>query len=210
MFEPMSVTQMSVSQISVTQPGLADPVHQSQEIFRTVLTALSEPGRIMQLSFQPVAGLAPGAAALAVLLSLTDGDTPLWLGTTANALAAYLRFHTGAPVVVDPREAHFALIADQADYRPLAQFEPGTEDYPDRSATLIIEVEALDEGGPISLRGPGIPDHRHLSIRGLPPAFVAQWAANHAQFPCGVDVILTCGPRLIGLPRSTILESSCM
>ena len=26
----------------------------------------------------------------------------------------------------------------------------------------------------------------------------------------GVDVILTCGTRLTGLPRSTILESSCM
>jgi alpha-D-ribose 1-methylphosphonate 5-triphosphate synthase subunit PhnH len=205
MFEPMNVTQMSVS-----QPGLADPVHQSQEIFRTILTALSEPGRIMQVSFQPVADLTTGAAALAVLLCLADGDTPLWLGATANTLAAYLRFHTGAPVVADPRDAHFALIANQADFRPLAQFDPGTEDYPDRSTTLIIEVEALDEGGPIGLRGPGIPDHRHLTMHGLPPAFAAQWAANHAQFPCGVDVILTCGTRLIGLPRSTILEASCM
>lgn len=196
--------------LAVSQPGLTDPIHQSQEIFRTVLTALSEPGRIMDLSFRPVPGLDVGAAALAILLSMTDGDTPLWLGERANAIAAYLGFHTGAPVVTDPHEAQFALIADQRNHRSLSQFDAGSEDYPDRSATLLIEVDALAMGGPICLRGPGIPDHRHLTIQGLPATFTAEWAANHAQFPCGIDVILTCGTQLIGLPRSTILESSCM
>ncbi|HVJ35829.1 MAG TPA: phosphonate C-P lyase system protein PhnH [Terriglobia bacterium] len=199
---------------TVSQPGLDDPVHRSQEIFRTVLAALAEPGRVMQVSFATPTGLDVDSAALAVLLTLTDGDTPLWLGQRAPALAAYLRFHTGAAIVADPAQAQFALFG-AADQRPLDAFNTGHEDYPDRSATLIIEVRALQEGGPIALRGPGIPQLRHVTIDGLPENFARQWAANHGLFPCGVDVILTCGARLMGLPRTVSFEpnspeSSCM
>ncbi|HVJ43984.1 MAG TPA: phosphonate C-P lyase system protein PhnH [Dongiaceae bacterium] len=204
---------------AVSQPGLGDPVHQSQEIFRAVLTALSEPGRIMQVAGGPPASattaLGVSEAALAVLLSLADGDTPLWLGQQSPRLAAYLRFHTGAPIVADPAAAQFALIAAEPDHRLFDRFDTGSEDYPDRSATLIIEVAALAESGPIVLRGPGIPQHRHITIAGLPAAFPRQWTANRALFPCGVDVILTCGTGLMGLPRTVSFEpnsaeSSCM
>ena len=197
----------------VTQPGLADPVHQSQEIFRTVLAALSEPGRVFQLAaaapagvLGPVGGLGIGPAALAVLLALTDGDTPVWLGGEAEALANYLRFHTGSPIVADPGAAQFALL--KGGDRRLDCFNPGTEDFPDHSATLIVEVVALAEGGPITLSGPGIPDLRPVTVQGLPADFAGQWAANHAQFPCGVDVIVTCGASLMGLPRTVSLTRS--
>jgi alpha-D-ribose 1-methylphosphonate 5-triphosphate synthase subunit PhnH len=63
----------------VTAPGLSDPVGDSQEIFRSVLTALSEPGRIMQLAAPRDASLQIDQAALAVLLALADGDTPIWI-----------------------------------------------------------------------------------------------------------------------------------
>ena len=191
----------------VTQPGLADPVHQSQAIFRTVLAALSEPGRVFQLAdAAPAGGLGIGPAALAVLLALTDGDTPVWLGDEAEALANYLRFHTGSPIVADPRAAQFALL--RGGDRRLDCFNPGTEDFPDHSATLIIEVVALAEDGPITLSGPGIPDLRPVTVQGLPADFAEQWAANHVQFPCGVDVIVTCGASLMGLPRTVSLTRS--
>lgn len=199
--------QAGVIQSGVTQPGLADPVQDSQAIFRTILAALSEPGRVFDVAMTaPTDGLGIGPAALAALLTLTDGDTPLWIGDSAvgGALAAYLRFHTGAPIVADRGAAQFALLSG-GDWR-LDQFNPGTEDFPDQSATLIIEVDALAEGGPIALSGPGIPDHRHVTVQGLPADFGAQWLANHAQFPCGVDVIFACGARLMGLPRTVSLK----
>jgi alpha-D-ribose 1-methylphosphonate 5-triphosphate synthase subunit PhnH len=90
--------------------------------------------------------------------------------------------------------------------RRLEDFNPGTEDFPDQSATLIIEVTALAEGGPVTLSGPGIPGHRHVTVQGLAPDFAEQWAANHARFPCGVDVIVTCGASLMGLPRTVSLK----
>lgn len=193
----------------VTQPGLADPVHQSQAIFRTLLTALSEPGRVLSVDLPPVPALTAGPAAIAALLSLADGDTPLWLDGQMDALAAYLRFHTGAPIATDPQAAQFALVVG-GGHLPLSVFNAGSEDYPDQSATLIIEVAHLAEQGAFILRGPGMPGHRSVDIQGLPAKFATQWATNHALFPCGLDVILTCGQKLMGLPRTTHLETSCM
>jgi alpha-D-ribose 1-methylphosphonate 5-triphosphate synthase subunit PhnH len=195
----------------VSQPGFSDAVSQSQEIFRTVLTALSKPGRILSVRAVPEAKLGIDPAALAILLTLADGDTPVWIGgETDTALAAYLRFHTGAPIVGNAGDAQFALIADVARFRSLQLFNPGTEDFPDRSATVILGVRGLAETGELTLRGPGIPDQRTLGVAGMPPRFVADWAENHAQFPCGIDLILSCGAQLAGLPRSIALEASCM
>jgi alpha-D-ribose 1-methylphosphonate 5-triphosphate synthase subunit PhnH len=194
----------------VTAPGLSDPVGDSQEIFRSVLAALSEPGRIMQLAAPHDAGLQIDQAALAVLLTLADGDTPIWIDAgPESALAAYLRFHTGAPIVTEPKDAQFALVADPRRRLPLSRFNPGTEDFPDRSTTVIMAVAALQEGGSVVLSGPGIPRHRHLTIDGLPPRFQAEWAENRAESPCGIDLLLTCGTALVGLPRSIMVEASC-
>jgi alpha-D-ribose 1-methylphosphonate 5-triphosphate synthase subunit PhnH len=196
--------------ILVTEPGLSDPVGQSQEIFRIILAVLAEPGRVQAVHIPLGANLPIDRAALAVLLTLADGDTPIWTGgDPESALAAYLRFHTGAPIVTDPRAARFAVITDPHHYVPLSRFDPGIEDFPDRSATVLISVKSLREGGSLVLRGPGIPERRHLEIHGLPPGFHGDWLGNQAGFPCGVDVIFTCGTDLAGLPRSITLESPC-
>jgi alpha-D-ribose 1-methylphosphonate 5-triphosphate synthase subunit PhnH len=194
--------------------GLPDPIHDAQCIFRCALTALSEPGRVLEL---PVAleatcrqlGGAVGPAALGLMLALADGDTPVWLDGRAAAVAAFLGFHTGAPAVERPMAARFALIADPNACPKLGAFDSGTVEYPDRSATLIIEVNQLASGGRIDFSGPGIPTRRFLAIDGLPADFVADWSLNHALFPCGVDILLTCGRQVLGLPRSTALEVSC-
>jgi alpha-D-ribose 1-methylphosphonate 5-triphosphate synthase subunit PhnH len=195
-------------------PGLPDPVHDAQRIFRCALTALSEPGRILQLpvGLRPACqqlGDAVGPAALGLMLALADGDTPVWLDRRASAIAAFLGFHTGAPIVDRPMAGRFALIADPGSGPTLTAFDGGSVDYPDRSATLIVEASRLASGGQVGFSGPGIPTRRYLTIEGLPAGFVADWASNHAQFPCGVDILLTCGDRLVGLPRSTALEVSC-
>jgi alpha-D-ribose 1-methylphosphonate 5-triphosphate synthase subunit PhnH len=196
--------------IDVTAAGFADSVGDAQLTFRAVLTALSEPGRVMRLPVALETRLPVGPAALGLLLALADGDTPLWLDEAAAPAASYLRFHTGAPVLRHPGAARFALVADARHCPPLDAFELGSEEYPDRSATLIIEVSHLAEGGGLILSGPGIPERRGLAVDGLPHCFRAAWAANRALFPRGLDVLLTCGDRLAGLPRSVALEDACM
>jgi alpha-D-ribose 1-methylphosphonate 5-triphosphate synthase subunit PhnH len=188
-------------------PGLADPSHDSQRLFRAVLEAFSHPGRIVALAEAPT-GVGPlSHAATAFVLTLVDRDTPLWLDPAFDVAAVrdFVRFHTGAQIATREADALFALLTPGRT--PLLDgFAIGTDPYPDRSATLVIEVPSLTGGAPSTIRGPGIATHAEISVAGLPDSFWGEWAANHALFPCGVDLVFTSGAGLLALPRSIVVE----
>ena len=190
------------------QPGFADPVHDSQRSFRAMLDAIAQPGRIVRAA-SPLATPAPlMPAAAAALLTLVDHETPLWLDAAArtDAALAWIRFHCGAPIVDAPDACRFALIADAASMPALDRFPVGVDAFPDRSATVILQVGDLSDAGGMTLRGPGIETTARLAVAGLPAGFVAGWRANRALFPCGVDLFLVAGERIAALPRTTELE----
>ncbi len=176
--------------------GFADPAIQSSHAFRAVMEAMARPGTI-----HDIAGAAPpaplSAAAGAVLLTLCDTDTPVYLAGAADCapVRTWLAFHTGAPVT-GPSHCMFAVGTWDA-LAPLSAYSIGTSQYPDRSATLIVESPELTATGN-TLRGPGIKDRGHLS---LPE--VAGFQANRTLFPMGLDFIFTSGSRLAALPRTT-------
>jgi alpha-D-ribose 1-methylphosphonate 5-triphosphate synthase subunit PhnH len=180
--------------------GFTDPARQSARAFRAALTALSQPGRIEALT-----GAAPPAplsvAAGTLLLVLADATTGLYLAPSHDGamLRDWITFHTGARLV-GPGAATLAL-GDWAGLQPLDRFAIGLPDYPDRSATLIVEMPALQPAG-ARLTGPGISGAAHLN---LPD--VAAFQANRALFPLGFDVFLTAGDQVAGLPRSTKVEA---
>jgi alpha-D-ribose 1-methylphosphonate 5-triphosphate synthase subunit PhnH len=187
--------------------GFDSPALASQQVFRAALEALSRPGRIARIDalHEAPAELEPAACALA--LALLDQDTTLWLSPAIRAgqAGAYLRFHTGCRVTEVAAEADFA-IAEGHELPPLEAFSAGSEEYPDRSATLIAQVGELREGEGWTLAGPGIRATARVKVAGLPADFVRDWQANHARFPRGVDVFLACGRELCGLPRTTRVE----
>ena len=186
-------------------PGFGDPVRGAQGCFRAVLDAMAHPGRIVtlpaSLSGAPPAPL--GAAAAAMALTLCDIDTPLWLDAAAAPAAGYFAFHCGAPVAEDPAQAHFAVIANVAALPPLDRFALGSDEYPERAATLVIQVAGLADEDGVTLRGPGIRGAARLAVAGLPAGFWTERATLAALFPRGVDVVFVCGDRLAALPRST-------
>lgn len=189
-------------------PGFADPVLGSQSVFRAVLDAASRPGRPVDCP-EPVAAPAPlGRAMTAVALTLVDFDTPIWLdpALATPAVQSFLRFHTGAPLVTDPAAAAFLLVADAAALPRLGGLALGEDRYPDRSATLVVEVPALDGPEAGRFTGPGIETAEPARIAGLPAWFREDWAANGGVYPLGVDCLLTCGDRMLGLPRTTRWE----
>jgi alpha-D-ribose 1-methylphosphonate 5-triphosphate synthase subunit PhnH len=192
-------------------PGFADPVHDAQAAFRAVMDALARPGRIRPLDagLTPPAPLTPELAAVA--LALTDADTPVWLDATladAPEVAAYLRFHTGAPLTDDPARAAFALVREPARCPALGRFAPGTPAYPDTSTTLILALDAITSGAGLHLTGPGIAGSARMALTPLPAGFVGQLAENRADFPLGVDLILTAPGQVAGLPRSTVVTEA--
>jgi len=132
----------------------------------------------------------------------SQGETPLHLapGHDSAEIRDWVAFHTGAPVVEADR-AMFALGTWPA-LAPRDRFAIGTPDYPDRSATLIVEVERLAATGP-RLTGPGIEAEARLAL----PEITA-FRANRALFPLGLDFFFTAGDRLAALPRSTTVEDA--
>lgn len=88
----------------------------------------------------------------------------------------------------------------------LAGFRTGTDDAPEDGATVILQVAALGRGRALRLSGPGLAVPAVLRVNGLAAGFVAEWAANHAGFPRGVDLILCAGRHLAALPRSVRVE----
>lgn len=198
---------LPLSSVAV-RPGFADPVLESQHVFRVILEAMSRPGTIGEIccSFDCLKPL--DSATAAVVLALADYETPVWLDASAatDEAIAHLRFHCGCPLADDPRQAVFAVIADPSVMPPATDFCLGDDAYPDRSTTLIVQVPALTGGTASVLRGPGIATSQIFAPQGLPAAF-PDWARdNHAHFPRGVDFVFTSGRRIMALPRSTRLE----
>lgn len=192
--------------MSLDLPGFADPVLDAQRCFRAVLEAMSRPGTI-RAAGEGLAAPAPLArATAAVLLTLVDHETPLFIDPAAEGAAEWIGFHCGAPRVAAPGAARFAL--GLASPPALADLDSGTHEAPEASATLILQLPALGEGEALALSGPGIRGSAVLRATGLPAGFVAAWAENHAAFPCGVDVILCAGSHLAALPRSLAIAEA--
>ncbi|WAP67116.1 phosphonate C-P lyase system protein PhnH [Jiella pelagia] len=183
--------------------GFTDPVFDAQAVFSSLLQAMSRPGAIVDFGARcaPPAPLSPAQGA--ILCALADVDTPVSVEGADAALAAWLGFQTSARLA-EPDAALFA-VARRFDRAALETFALGTLSYPDRSATLLVEVPSLHGGAPLRLTGPGIAGETVVRIAGLGDGFVAARRANRALDPCGLDLILTAGTRALCLPRSTIV-----
>jgi len=188
------------------RPGFADPVLGSQRTFRAVLDAMAHPGRVVIAETPPApAPLHPATAA--ACLTLLDFDTPLWLDPVATTpdVVASLRLHCGVPLASAPDAARFLVIAHASRLPSLDVLDAGTDERPDLSATVVVQVDALAGGVGRRLTGPGIEGSRRLEVSGAAGLWEAV-RANAARFPRGVDVILCAGERLAALPRTTRLE----
>jgi len=204
------------------ESGFADPVHDAQQTFRVLLGAMAEPGRLFTLGPAATNGLQPSDPALrpplspalaAALLTLADADTPVHLsGSLATDEArAWLRFHIGAR---DPGKAAglTATRARDLDRALCRQLDLGTDDAPQSSATLLLEVDALSDAPlpgavALNLRGPGIASARNVAVAGLTAEFWRWRTTLQAHLPRGIDLVLVCDTQVVAIPRSTRIES---
>ena len=196
------------SQSQIYAGAFADPVFAAQSVFRDLMDGFARPGTTMRLKAMSTPPAPLGAAAGAVALTLCDHDTPVWLTPALgkSAVPRWVAFHTGASVTTSKTEARFAFVEKGATFPGFDQFSLGTQEYPDRSTTLVIEVEALTGGPLLTAKGPGIKDETDFAVKGLPDVFLEFWTANRAIFPRGVDLVLTAGEDLLCLPRTTRLS----
>ncbi|WP_170753563.1 phosphonate C-P lyase system protein PhnH [Ruegeria lacuscaerulensis] len=176
--------------------GFANAPIEAAHAFRAAMTVMARPGEIRSIAgARPPKPLSQAAGTL--LLTLCDPDTRVFFAgaTDTAAVRQWLTFHTGAPIV-EASSADFA-VGTWADLQRNSNYRIGTPEYPDRSATLIVECETLAQNG-TTLTGPGIRDRSQLS---LPD--VAVFQDNSALYPLGCDFFFTCRDKVAALPRST-------
>lgn len=197
-----------------------DAAVRSARAFRVALTALSEPGRIVETQ-----GLAPAAfgpppapislAAASLLELLADPDAPYWLGPERSSADAQKRFSflCGAAPATAPGAAHYLLGGWSELARHLGALRLGTPERPDLSATLIVECRSLDGGPQRWVSGPGVDGAREIAPDPgtAPDSAPDLWSfleANARRFPLGVDVYLCAGAAMMGLPRTATVSAA--
>lgn len=188
--------------------GFADKVMSAQSTFRSVMDAMARPGTVQQVvaDVGTPGPMMRGTAAIA--LTLFDHDTPIWLDarmSESSEVAKWLKFHSGAPVLDDASVCHFALIGNPSALPELSRFSFGTNEYPDRSTTLILQVDSLKHGSAFELRGPGIDGTATFRAMIEPADLFERLAVNETLFPRGIDVVLVSGETIVAIPRTARL-----
>lgn len=192
-----------------TLTGFNDLSRQSNDVFRSVLNALSNPGQISSIDVDLPTPEYFDAAATAILLALADFETPLWVApdiADGNA-QTHLKFHTGCPIAEDLPPASFAIATAQSDFSFLDQLALGSSENPHNSTTLILMLKGFVGTQSYCLSGPGIKTKQTITPEGFPADVLKHMKQNTKNFPCGTDLILTSDRELMGIPRSTRLEN---
>jgi alpha-D-ribose 1-methylphosphonate 5-triphosphate synthase subunit PhnH len=188
--------------------GFADKVLSAQSTFRSVMDAMARPGSVQRIEAAAGVPAAMMRGTAAIALTLFDHDTPLWLDPSMSGtseVTKWLKFHTGAPVIADSSICSFALIGDPRSLPGLDRFAFGNNEYPDRSTTLILQVESLTQGPGIELRGPGIDGVAAMQAAIQPEDLFERLKINQTLFPRGIDVVLVADDSIVAIPRTTRL-----
>jgi alpha-D-ribose 1-methylphosphonate 5-triphosphate synthase subunit PhnH len=190
--------------------GFAEPVFEAQSVFKMLMDGMARPGTIQTVAAEVTAPAPLGIAAGAIGLTLCDHDTPVWLsaGLAKSAIPEWLGFHTSAPLTAEKAEARFAFVEAGTMISTFGLFAAGTQEYPDRSTTVVIELADLEGGRRLALMGPGIQSVTEIAPVGLPETFLRLWTENRALFPRGIDIVLTAGKRFLCLPRTTKITAT--
>ncbi len=176
---------------------LATPVPSPSEAlenatFDALLWALSRPGKTRDLSEQ---GETP------LIRALLDRECRVY---SADPLLLPEIMRTGAEIA-DIGVADHVFLGTMLSADPVAQIPIGSDLYPDRGATGVVRAR-IGSGPAVRLKGPGVEDELVVQIGGLPEGF---WAARAARlrYPMGFDLFFLDGLRVLGIPRSTEVET---
>ncbi len=188
----------------------------SQKVYRKLLKAMSEPGKIIDIAFvteqygvnNEGVELLLYPSVWAIAQSLLDSDCSVYVSPVLaqKTFTQSLSFYMDAELNNNKKIVDFAFITiDELDEN-LSEFNVGQLEAPHKSCTLIIQTPSISDKPQLGLSGPGIERVKHLWIEGLHADQIELIQANHRLYPCGVDFIFCTPEKIVALPRSTALS----
>ena len=178
-----------------------DPIWQplnQQAVYRAVLTAMSFPGRVLDIG-----ELLEGARAeLGVLACLVD--EMVTIADPDSRLTDAERRLLSAAALAPADDADYVLF--DGSTAPLENYQPriGTIYRPEVASLLILTVGAVGEGETaVTLTGPGVPTEKTVSLSGLHPDWLTARNRWRSNFPTGADFVFCDATRIAAIPRTT-------
>lgn len=183
---------------------------QSLSVFRSVLEALSRPGKVVDVPAGVATSVPPAAVPVLALADLDVSVATLEAGEETS-WASSIRSVTGCRVIA-ASEADMVVAIRPPSRIDVGSLRLGTSDAPERGARLFVGCDAIVEGSStagttIRLRGPGASAGRTVTVTGVDAQVFCALASANRGFPAGVDTWLVARDRrMIGIPRSSRID----
>jgi len=217
--------QLQVNNESKIWSGFSNAVYDAQSIFRSALTAMSEPGTIQTITHLDsnfIEEFESGENALhpstyAIALTLIDQTNTLGISENlfSNQNSQSLKFHAGCQIrtgqELDSKHMIDFMIVSMPEltkYSAMEAISKGDLAMPEVSSTLIIQVDKLssqtfEQAVQFTLQGPGIESTREVYVSSYEQSLISIFTENRQQFPLGIDVFLSSKDQFLAIPRTT-------
>ncbi len=174
----------------------------SERTFRSILSAMENPGSLVTIYEKPPAPQELHSASAATCLTLLENEAPVWTDIDwKSPVISWLQWGCGSCVVTEPSMANFALVTKPASMPALDYFRVGRNEYPDTATTLVVQVDDILPGSetkfPILLTN----GHPQLELKGVLDQFWHQWQQVSSLYPMGIDIFVTCEDVLAAVPK---------
>ncbi len=185
-----------------------DVIFDSQRLFRSLLDAMANPGRIITLPDIRIESPAANMYPLLLLMTLLDHEVSFSVLDNGALVTEYLKTNTGSK---ESRleNSDFILVYGGSSHGLIRGARVGTLEYPDESATVIYDIDSIGAGGGgvlLELSGPGIADKRRIGVSGIEQTEIEDVLAMR-DYPLGLDLIFSDWTgRIVCIPRSTIVR----
>jgi alpha-D-ribose 1-methylphosphonate 5-triphosphate synthase subunit PhnH len=179
----------------------------AQADFRILLDSMARPGQLRHFSPRSLEAPSPlNPASAVVALTLLDSEVAHHAGAFPEAVSRYLAAKTGSPAA-GPDAAAFVFLPNARHLEILAEARAGELAYPELGATVVLQLDALSatpivNSMALTTTGPGVDGALTFHAAGVDSAFLTLLANRNAEFPLGLDLILTAGNTVVSLPRS--------
>lgn len=180
-----------------------DTVHDSQRVFRALLRAFANPGRVVRID-QEAAGLpGPHAAQLALACALTDSATGYCVVDCPELDDQIAQWTFGrrsplqqADFIFVPGDCTDARVEEILDAAPTGSLEE-----PHRGAMIAVHVQEIGDPG-VTLSGPGIDGQTDAPLQAAAIRWLRQRQAMDIEYPRGMELVFLTGDgALLAAPR---------